>query len=642
MRYEGIPLPDAIEWIADRTGIVVPNGKVKFSGPRTIVAEYDYRGPAGELRYQVVRFQPKDFRQRRPNGSGWIWSISGVDKVLYRLPELLASSQRKWVLLVEGEKDVDRLRSLGFVATTNAMGAGKWEGTYTEQLVGRRVIILPDNDHPGMAHAFKVANEIYGNAAEVRVIELPGLGERVANHGADVSDWLDNDHNSEELKALIRASANWQPAPGETTTIERRAVTRDDFRSYMPDHRYIFMPTRELWAAASVDGRLGAKTSQWLDRNRPVEQMTWAPGQPMLIEHQLMTDGGLSPHEGVVTFNQYRPADDLDGDAALAWPWLDHVSRLYPNEHEEIIRWLAQRVQHPETKINHGIVLGGGQGIGKDTIVEPVKYAVGSWNVAEVSPMQLLGRFNGFVRSVILRVSEARDLGENEQGANRYSLYEHMKIYMAAPPHILRCDLKHAQEFSVLNVCGVVITTNHKTGGIYLPPDDRRHFVAWSDLKAEQFEPDYWTRLYDWFEEGGGYGHVSAYLHSLDISTFNPKDPPRKTSAFWDVVEDSRQPEDSELADILDERTRPPVVTLKELIDYASSDLADWLRDRRNSRKIPHRLEAVGYVKVRNAAAKDGQWKVNGKRQAIYARADLSETDRIQAAQERSEYWGGR
>jgi hypothetical protein len=74
-------------------------------------------------------------------------------------------------------------------------------------------------------------------------------------------------------------------------------------------------------------------------------------------------------------------------------------------------------VQRPEQKINHALVLGGEQGIGKDTILEPAKYAIGAWNFQEASPQQILGRFNGFVKSVILRISEARDLGEFDRFA---------------------------------------------------------------------------------------------------------------------------------------------------------------------------------------------------------------------------------
>jgi hypothetical protein len=131
-------------------------------------------------------------------------------------------------------------------------------------------------------------------------------------------------------------------------------------------------------------------------------------------------------------------------------------------------------VQKPEEKINHALVLSGNQGIGKDTLLEPVKTAVGPWNFIDVSPQHMLGRFNGFLKSVILRVSEARDLGD----VDRFAFYDHMKTYTAAPPDVLRVDEKNLREYNIFNVCGVVITTNHKTDGIFLPADDRRHFVA--------------------------------------------------------------------------------------------------------------------------------------------------------------------
>ena len=87
-------------------------------------------------------------------------------------------------------------------------------------------------------------------------------------------------------------------------------------------------------------------------------------------------------------------------------------------------------MQHPEVKINHALMLGGGQGIGKDTICAPLKHAVGPWNFIEISPKHISGRFNGYAKSVFLRVSEARDLGE----VNRFDFYEQMKVLTASPP----------------------------------------------------------------------------------------------------------------------------------------------------------------------------------------------------------------
>jgi hypothetical protein len=163
-------------------------------------------------------------------------------------------------------------------------------------------------------------------------------------------------------------------------------------------------------------------------------------------------------------------------------------------------------------------VLGGNQGIGKDTMLEPVKRAVGPWNFCEVTPKHMLGRFNGFAKSVILRVSEARDLGD----VNRYDFYHHMKAYTASPPDVLRVDEKNLREHSIFNCCGVIITTNHKADGIFLPADDRRNYVAWSELTKDDFSLDYWKSVWNWYEDGG-YRHVAAYLTELDIASSTQK-----------------------------------------------------------------------------------------------------------------------
>jgi hypothetical protein len=428
-------------------------------------------------------------------------------------------------------------------------------------------------------------------------------------------------------------------------------VTLDDFRSYMPQHRYIYIPTRELWPASSVNARIppiplfdgsGApildgngkaktiKPNTWLDQNHPIEQMSWAPGQPMLLHDRLISEGGWIERQGNICFNLYRPPMIELGDASKAGPWLEHLHKVFGNDTEHIIKWFAQRVQRPQEKINHALVFGSQkQGTGKDTALEPVKRAVGAWNFQEVSPQQVIGDFNGFLKRVILRVNEARDLGD----VSRYQFYDHMKAYTAAPPDVLRINEKYIHEHSILNCVGVILTTNYKTNGIYLPAEDRRHFVAWTECTPEDFAADYWTKLWNWYE--GGDRHVAAYLATLDISTFDPKAPPPKTSAFWDIVEANRAPEDFELADVLDTLSNPRAVTLSQIIEKSSPSLGGWLRDRRNRRQIPFRFEQCGYVAVRNPAEKrDGSWKVNGVRQVIYAQSDLSLRDQLAAAME--------
>ena len=409
-------------------------------------------------------------------------------------------------------------------------------------------------------------------------------------------------------------------------------VSLDDFYAYMLMHNYIFAPTRDLWPAVSVNARIppiveGKLTaSQWLDKNKPVEQMTWVPGEPMLIKDRFLADGGFIERVGITAFNMYRAPAIKPGDAAKAGPWLDHIQRTFGDDSVHIIKWLAQRVQRPQDKINHALVLGGAQGIGKDTVLEPVKRAIGPWNFSEVSPQHVLGRFNGYLKCVILRVNEARDLGEFD----RFKFYDHSKAYIAAPPDVLLVDEKHLREYRIPNVCGVVITSNHKTDGIFLPADDRRHFVAWSDLNRESFGSEYWTTLWRWYDDGGD-GHVAAYLAGLDLSEFDPKAPPPKTQAFWEIVGASRAPEDNEMQDAIDALGTPDALTLDRIAAKASISFAEYLGDRKNARRIPHRLEACGYVAVRNDG-KDGRFKINGRNQTVYAKADLPICDRIAAA----------
>jgi hypothetical protein len=450
--------------------------------------------------------------------------------------------------------------------------------------------------------------------------------------------------------------AAWQKEHGDddddegtdaVTSEAEQGVTLDSFVAYMPLHCYIYVPTREPWPGTSVNSRIKPvalrgpdgkrlrdkkgelkfiSASAWLDKHHPVEQMTWAPGLPMKIHDQLVADGGWFKHKGTVCFNLYRPPTVILGDADDVAPWLEHVHRIYPADAEHILNWLAHRVQRPQEKINHALVLGGEQGIGKDTTLEPVKRAVGPWNFAEITPGMATGRFNGFLKSVILRVNEARDLGE----VNRFQFYEHMKPYTASPPDVLRVDEKNLREHSVFNVCGVILTTNYKTDGIYLPADDRRNYVAWSDLKKENFTEDYWRKLWDWFDNGGD-RNVAAYLATRDLSSFDAKAPPPKTDAFWAIVNANRAPEEGELADILDDLSNPNAVTIEMVSDASFGDIKLWLNDRKNRRVIPHRLERCGYISVRNDTAKDGLWKIAKRRQVVYAKSELTPAQQIEA-----------
>jgi len=435
-----------------------------------------------------------------------------------------------------------------------------------------------------------------------------------------------------------RLYAKWSLSAGPG----KRKIT--DFVAFLPARKFIFEPTRDLWPAPSVDSQISPvnigtkdepkkiKASRWIEQNRHVEQMTWAPGADMIIADQVIQDGEFVDYPGLRIFNLYRPPSIELGDPAKAGPWIDHIQFVYPDDSAHIINWLAHRVQRPGEKINHALVLHGKQGIGKDTLLRPAELAVGPWNVHTIKPEDLLGQFTPFLKSVILLINEGKDLGET----SRYAFYERIKFFTTTPPNTITCNEKHVPEYMVPNVASVIITTNHREDGMYLDPDDRRHYVASSDRDRSEFSDGYWRELYEWYANGGT-GHVAAYLNAHDLAGFNPKAPPRQTDAFFSIVYANRAPQDAPLCDALEKLGWPDALTLDQIRDAANRlqmhEFVEWLDGNRNGRIVGHRLSDAGYQQVPNPNNKQGYWRYRGARRVVYAKSTLTRSERLKAAQ---------
>ena len=158
-----------------------------------IVHTYDYTDENGRLLYQIVRYEPKNFKQRRPDGTGgWVWR-KHPRQVLFHLPKVL---QAPIVFVVEGERDVETLRESGFVATTNAGGAkAPWMPEYTECLRGREVVLIPDNDEPGRERGERIALALLQQVAKLRLLQLP--------EAKDITEWFGQGHSETELIHLL-------------------------------------------------------------------------------------------------------------------------------------------------------------------------------------------------------------------------------------------------------------------------------------------------------------------------------------------------------------------------------------------------------------------------------------------------------
>jgi len=215
---------------------------------RKIVDIYDYTDEQGGMLFQVVRYEPKDFRQRRPGNGGWEWSLGDVRRVLYRLPDFTLPIQRgETIYIAEGEKDVHTLLMNSMHATCNPGGAGKWRTEYSEMLRGADVVIVPHNDPqakneagellfhpdgrprlPGQDHGQDVARSLHGIAKRVRVLDLAAHWPECPLKG-DISDWFADGHTVDELTTIAAGLPDWRPSESAQTLVANVASVASEW-----------------------------------------------------------------------------------------------------------------------------------------------------------------------------------------------------------------------------------------------------------------------------------------------------------------------------------------------------------------------------------------------------------------------------
>lgn len=185
---------------------------------REIAAVYQYKNLNNEVIHETVRYTPKSFAQRRPDGKGgYTYNLQGIEPILYDLQGIQKSIYDcKKLFLCEGEKDAINLAKLKFYTTTCAMGAGKWRDSYTQSLIGADVIILPDKDEAGINSAIAIADELYKNHIPVRIIRVPGTGK-------DVTNWIESGGTRDELIEIVNETPYYMIMP-EIGCIEKEST----------------------------------------------------------------------------------------------------------------------------------------------------------------------------------------------------------------------------------------------------------------------------------------------------------------------------------------------------------------------------------------------------------------------------------
>ncbi len=209
---------------------------------------YEYYNSDGEMAYQVLRYSPKAFRQRRPDGKGgWLWNMNDVEPLPFNLVGILTNPDAP-IFIVEGEKAAERLNRLGLVATTSHGGAGKWAESLGQYFTGRNVIVLPDNDNAGERHADQVVRSLWGKASKIKRVKLDGLPDK-----GDVVDWLFRGGTVETLMGVVKDTAALDSAPDELDAPDEAPEAEDD-GALKP---FALMRRGEVWAMPPVDFLVG-------------------------------------------------------------------------------------------------------------------------------------------------------------------------------------------------------------------------------------------------------------------------------------------------------------------------------------------------------------------------------------------------
>lgn len=464
---------------------------------------------------------------------------------------------------------------------------------------------------------------IYNNWSEKSGIEKGRNHDKIMN---EAFYEISQKEGGLTIATIIKAAVDngWAPKKG--------TVPIENFIYFGPGNNFIYLPTISYWIAAAVDAAVSpinekgniVKATSWLKINKLATSMTCEP----LIDDKYLN--GFDCHEGEIieslggaVFNSYRKPRIQLGDAQLAQPFIEHVHRVFNKEGdaEQFLNYMAHRAQKPGEKPRFALIIAGGQGVGKDTAIEFCTPAIGSWNVANISPLHLESSFNEYVSATLVRISEAANL----QDMSKWAFNEQVKVLVAGSPDYCQINPKYGTKYTVRMHCGVIITTNHLASGIYIPEDDRRFDVIDSATIEEMGLSDqsdrkmYFEDLWDWFANGGA-PHIAAFLHERDLSKFSASTGQRKTNAHRNVVMEGLNC-DNWIDDILDSLGNPEMVRSDLILNMAVEAGENELKVRR---KISRAMGRLNYEIIRNPEEKTGRWKTKGKRFTVFGKKGVS------------------
>ncbi len=486
-----------------------PEKPKKAKAKREIVATYPYTDAQGKLLYETVRYTPKSFAQRRPDGKGgWAWNLDGVPRVLYMLPEVLSAVREgRTVFVVEGEKDADNLAKLGLCATTNSGGAGKWRDEYSEALRSAHVVIIPDKDEPGRRHAERVARSLSGKTTSIKIIELPGPGK-------DVSNSLAAGYTRKDLEALVAEAPEWEPEPEaastqnkdlrdtigtDLTNAERFVNLFGDQVRYVPAWGWLVWDTKrwkrddteevrrlamevlkDLYreAAETDDQKRRQALADWAKRSESRQRLEAmiALAEPLCAAHPEDFDidpwllnvlngtvdlrtGELREHRKEDLITKLAPVKFDPGSKAPTW--LRFLDRIFARR-ENLICFVQKTLGYAltsDTREQCLFIMWGSGANGKSTLVNTVSAVLGEYALA-MPTETLLAKRQDYIPNDIARLKGGRFVSAVESAEGRKLNEPLIKSFTGGDRIAAR--FLHREFFEFAPTFKIFIATNHK------------------------------------------------------------------------------------------------------------------------------------------------------------------------------------
>lgn len=478
-----------------------------------LVAVYDYTDERGGLLYQVCRYDPKEFRQRRPNGAGGFeWKVKDVRQVLYHLAEVLKADT---VHLCAGEKDADNLRILGFVATTNAGGEKRWDDSFAEALRGRAVIIWTDNDKAGVDRETRLLRKLASVTKSLRAVRTP--------QGKDVSEWIENGATKAMIEGLVRLSPECSKRSYRASGTEK-FTPNDIGRMILEKHKfmcgekgYYYEYNGQYWelrtetaieayanqidAHDNVSRRRCSEAASFVMRDTYTPSIVWNRLEPNEIALQ---NGVLNLRLDFM--REHRPEDNLETVIPHNWggstdcpTWMGALDRYFAGDEDKLEKTMALQEFMGYCLMTHSrykkcLILEGDANCGKSQVLSVVEMILGSEHICSIQPGDmddprnlepLIGKRANIVHDLpsdtVIADGGFKSLIDTEHGVNIKPMYRSPIQYRSIAKHIFGCN-RRPRVFDL-------------TGGVYIrmlclrfnnpiPKDEQDPFFA-DKLAAE-------------------------------------------------------------------------------------------------------------------------------------------------------------